>query len=69
MIVEGGNGRIVADVAWAIPGTGSANDVVLTTFDPATADLEGDALQRDPADWATAGLRTWAPEAPGGAPG
>lgn len=60
VIVEGGDGKIVADVAWAVPTTGSANDVVLTTFDPATAVLDGDSFSATPR-WATAGS-SWAPE-------
>lgn len=60
VIVEGGNGRIVADIAWAVPETGSAEDVVLTTFDPATATLADGSFTATPR-WADAGS-SWAPE-------
>ena len=58
VVVDGGEGRIVADVSWATPETGSVNDVVLTTFDPATASLDGGAFTATP-DWSTG---SWAPE-------
>ena len=64
VIVEDGEGRIVADVAWALPETGSADDVVLTTFDPATATVDGDTFSATPR-WegvGAEGAASWAPE-------
>ncbi|GAB3199261.1 hypothetical protein GCM10027062_15310 [Nocardioides hungaricus] len=58
VIVDGDGGRIVADVAWAVPDEGSADDVVLTTFDPATATVDGGTFTATP-DWSTG---SWAPE-------
>lgn len=60
VVVEGGNGKILADVSWAVPATGSADDVVLTTFDPATAVVTGDSFTATPR-WADAGS-SWSPE-------
>ena len=58
VVVEGDEGRILADVAWKLPETGSADDVVLTTFDPETATSDGSTLTATP-DWSAG---SWAPE-------
>lgn len=58
VFVDGDEGRIVADVSWATPATGSADDVLLTTFDPATATLTDGAFSATP-DWSTG---SWASE-------
>ena len=58
VVVEGDEGRIVADVAWKLPETGAADDVVLTTFDPASATVDGSSFTATP-DWSAG---SWSPE-------